>query len=270
MAIFTFTGATSVRMTSLNLSVLNRMAIDENQSARVHWIGGGIDFSLVGTGLQASVANGHLTGLTGAVTGLFTSATINTAEVSLSIYQLALDGAAFYSLYAAKDWHGMLDLMTSGRDEIHGAAAGDTLSGGAGGDMILGMQGADKLLGGTGNDSLYGGSGSDTLVGGMGDDKFVFDSAIGKSVDVITDFGQGDSIVLWRAFFADIGAADHFLHKFEIGAEATSAATRVIYNAATGDLSYDQDGSGTAHAAVVFAHLEAGLHLTYHDFTLTN
>lgn len=257
-------------MTSFSLGFLKDMAIDDSQTTRVHWAGTVGDLTLTGTNLQASVTSGHLTGLTGSLSGLFATFFSSPTNIMTSVYDLTLDGATFYNLYAAKDWHGLLSLVTSGRDDIHGSVGRDVLSGGAGGDLIMGMEGSDTIIGGKGNDTLYGDGGSDTMVGGLGDDRFGFESAIGKSVDVISDFSVGDSIVLWRIFFADIGSADHFRHAFHVGAEATSAATRVIYNAATGDLSYDQDGSATAHTAVVFAHLDAGLHLTYHDFTLTN
>lgn len=270
MAIFSFSGAQGVRMTSFSLGFLKDMVIDDSQSTRLHWAGPIGDFTLTGTDLQATVTSGHLTGLTGSLGGLFATFFSSPTNIMTSVYDLTLDGATFYNLYAAKDWHGLLDLVTSGRDEIHGTAGRDVLSGGAGGDLIQGMKGSDNILGGKGNDTLYGDDGSDTMVGGLGDDRFGFDSAIGKSVDVISDFSRGDSILLWRAFFADIGSGDNFRHAFEVGAAATSANTRVFYDAATGDLSYDQDGSGTAHAAIVFAHLDAGLSLTYHDFTLTN
>ena len=49
------------------------------------------------------------------------------------------------------------------------------------------------------------------------------------------------------------------------GAAAHDSTDRIIYNASTGALSYDADGTG-ATAAVQFAQLSSGLALTNQDF----
>ena len=48
---------------------------------------------------------------------------------------------------------------------------------------------------------------------------------------------------------------------------AHDADDRVVYNSATGALFYDADGTGAA-AAVRFAILDPGLHLTRADFAI--
>jgi serralysin len=53
----------------------------------------------------------------------------------------------------------------------------------------------------------------------------------------------------------------------KIGAFATTAQQRIIYNSATGGLFYDADGTG-ASAQVQFAQLKAGLALTTANFGL--
>ena len=50
-------------------------------------------------------------------------------------------------------------------------------------------------------------------------------------------------------------------------AAATTAAQRILYDSATGGLSYDSDGSG-ATAAVAFATLGTGLALTNSSFSV--
>ena len=79
-------------------------------------------------------------------------------------------------------------------DTLMGGKWNDTLNGGAGNDDLEGGAGSDSLNGGAGNDYLYGGSGSDILVGGAGNDTFAY--ALGDGVDVIKDYGVGDTVKL--------------------------------------------------------------------------
>ena len=51
------------------------------------------------------------------------------------------------------------------------------------------------------------------------------------------------------------------------GTSAQDADDRIIYDAATGQLYYDADGSGSG-AQVLFATLNANLSLTASDFTV--
>ncbi|MCZ8141182.1 MAG: calcium-binding protein, partial [Acetobacteraceae bacterium] len=151
-----------------------------------------------------------------------------------------------------------------------GAAGSDTLAGiedvqgGSGNDSLLGDGLASLLDGGSGNDSLSGGGGDDTLngaygndllIGGAGRDQFIF------NVEDVGETIQGysvadDTILLDNAIFTGIGAAGSTLaaSAFTIGTAATTADHRIIYNATTGALLYDADGSGEG-AAVQFATL---------------
>lgn len=80
----------------------------------------------------------------------------------------------------------MIGLPPGPEYSVTGVPAGiegdDDLRGGAGNDLISGDGG---------NDSLTGGEDDDTLTGGAGDDVFVYDA--GDGVDIITDFGAGNS-----------------------------------------------------------------------------
>lgn len=103
-----------------------------------------------------------------------------------------------------------------GSDRIQGGQDADSLSGDAGNDTINGNRGNDSIEGGTGNDSLRGGQDNDTISGGAGNDvisgdvgidrltggdgvdRFVFGtgtSAVGATVDTVTDFQQGSDVI---------------------------------------------------------------------------
>jgi Ca2+-binding RTX toxin-like protein len=128
---------------------------------------------------------------------------------------------------------------------------------------------ANVLVGNSGNDVLNGMTGNDTLTGGGGADQFVFSTAItgGNNVDTITDFTVNvDKIVLDHTIFSAAGATGGLIAAaFTSGAE--TADSRIVYDANTGHLSYDADGSGAA-AAIQFATVAAHLSLTAKDFMI--
>ena len=143
------------------------------------------------------------------------------------------------------------------------------------------MGGAQKntLNGGDGNDTLIGAGESDTLTGGAGSDVFMFDAPLqvpdaygnlsSSGIDTITDFTVGvDRIHIDdNAFPAlPLTSTGAFLDiHLVIGAAATSAEDRIVYDSSTGNLFYDPDGDG-AQAQVQFAQLQTGLALTAADF----
>ncbi|MGD7322671.1 calcium-binding protein [Ralstonia pseudosolanacearum] len=61
----------------------------------------------------------------------------------------------------------------AGADTVYGGDGNDSIDGGADNDYLYGEAGDDALLGGSGNDTLYGGNGNDTLEGGAGNDYLV-------------------------------------------------------------------------------------------------
>ncbi|MDX3909060.1 MAG: polysaccharide lyase family 7 protein [Sphingobium sp.] len=151
-------------------------------------------------------------------------------------------------------------------NELSGNASANKLAGMAGNDRIFGLDGNDKLDGGNGSDWLFGGNGVDQLSGGRGNDYFVFNTAPGEK-DKITDFNVADdTLVFDNAFFAALGGDGQLsAAAFAIGKAATTVGQHLLYNSATGVLSYDADGSGSG-AAVQIATLTSGLHLTSADF----
>lgn len=133
-------------------------------------------------------------------------------------------------------------------------------------NRLVGNDAANVLSGGGGNDTLDGRGGMDVLTGGAGADQFLFSTPpSGVGFDTITDFSHrgGDRIVLSLAVFPKLGAGGLLAEEaFAAGkglTEAGTAATRVVYDSATGDLYYDPDGAGGA-AAVQFARLGVAAH----------
>jgi Ca2+-binding RTX toxin-like protein len=148
------------------------------------------------------------------------------------------------------------NLDLTGGDPINavGNELANVINGNNGDNVLAGFQGNDTLRGGAGNDTLAGGPGADTLTGGPGSDRFVFDSLeTSQKRDLITDFAAGeDKIVLSSDAFTGLtGAGALTADQFGVGAKATTAAQRVIYNPVTGALSYDADGKGAGAAVVV-------------------
>ncbi|MGO4837574.1 calcium-binding protein, partial [Rhizobiaceae sp. 2RAB30] len=139
---------------------------------------------------------------------------------------------------------------------ISGQDGNDTLAGLAGNDRLAGGTGNDALDGGAGNDFLSGGAGADTIATGLGSDIILFDAALGASnVDTISDFAPpSDLIQLENAVFSALRPGALSSDAFQVGAAAADAADRIIYNASTGALFYDADGSG-AGTQVQFATL---------------
>ena len=148
----------------------------------------------------------------------------------------------------------------SGNDSFIGSGGNDLIEGAGGNDSLDAGNGADTLVGGTGNDSLWGRSGADT---------FVFREAGSANADNIADFASGqDTIALDNATLTALGAEGRFAigdARFYAAAGATGghdASDRIVYNTSTGQLYYDDDGSG-AHAAQLLAtHVAATLAAT--------
>jgi Ca2+-binding RTX toxin-like protein len=157
---------------------------------------------------------------------------------------------------------------TTGNDLIRGFAGADRISGAAGDDVLSGGSGNDSLRGQDGHDRLNGGLGHDVLAGGAGRDWFDFTTVLSaKNADTMLGFNTAeDMIALKKTVYTAVGAA-LTASEFHIGSGAHDGSDRVIYNSATGSLSYDADGTG-ALAAVRFATLDKGLALSFADFVI--
>lgn len=153
-----------------------------------------------------------------------------------------------------------------GDDLMTGSKTRDDLIGQGGNDTLNGAGGRDVLLGGAGADHLVGGRGAERMAGGADTDHFVFNTA-SEGGDRITDFAHGtDLIDLSGAAFGLTGLLVDGA-SFVTGGAATTAAATVLYDAATGVLSFDADGTGVG-SAVTLAVLTNHAALTAADLTV--
>jgi len=150
---------------------------------------------------------------------------------------------------------------------LQGFGGNDLANGLAGNDFLLGNAGNDKLIGGLGDDILSGGAGNDTLTGGAGNDTFLFDTVpADNGIDRIIDFKPvSDTIQLDSAIFTQLTIGTLGKGNFVNAIDAIDDNDYLIYDKASGALSYDADGNG-AEAAVQIAVLGSHPALTFVDF----
>jgi serralysin len=126
----------------------------------------------------------------------------------------------------------------------------------------------NALAGNDGDNVIDGGKGSDRLAGGAGNDTFVFANALGSSnVDAVTDFvAADDTFRLDDAVFKGVAIGALSSDAFFAGTAAHDTSDRIVYNATSGALFFDRDGSGSTYAAVQFATLENHAAISNSDF----
>lgn len=142
------------------------------------------------------------------------------------------------------------------------------------GDTLTGNVGTQYLDGRGGNDTINGRAGNDVLTGGLGNDIFVFNTALSANVDTIADFsnstGNNDTIRLDDAIFSGLALGALNPASFALS-DAATADARIIYDASTGALYYDANGSTNGLTdALRFATLGAATHptITAADFVV--
>ncbi|MCP9850993.1 Ig-like domain-containing protein, partial [Cyanobium sp. Morenito 9A2] len=197
--------------------------------------------------------------------------TTNLASNSSKIISVTAQGSVNFTSLVVTDLAG--NRATSSTQIILGTSGNDTIQGFSSDQLIYGFSGNDILNGGSGSDTLIGGSGNDTLTGGSGPDRFRFSSPLNATTnrDPITDFSiaDGDSIELENAVFTAFSTPGTLAaNAFAIGASAATSAQHLLYDSATGLLSYDADGN-SAGASIAFAQLTPGLALTSGQFAIT-
>lgn len=135
--------------------------------------------------------------------------------------------------------------------------------------LFSGTAANDTIVMNSGVNEVHGGKGSDIIWAKAGADSFHFDTAIGTDVDTIHNFSaKADSIYLAASVFGKLPTFDGALSDSAFALDtAKDANTRIIYDTKNGSLYYDSDGTGSK-AAVLFAHLDAGLAMTADHFHL--
>jgi len=126
----------------------------------------------------------------------------------------------------------------------------------------------NDIRGNDGANTIAGGHGDDVLIGHGGVDSFLFDTALNaaNNVDEIVDFHANiDKVVLDNDVFQGISLGTLAPGRFHMGAAATTATQRIIYNEGNGYLLYDEDGTGGI-AQIRFAILDPDLALDNEDF----
>ena len=167
-----------------------------------------------------------------------------------------------------------------GNDIIYGKSGDDLLRGGSGNDTLVGGSGNDTVVGDAGNDTIVGSAGYDILTGSAGADSFVYNTdatftSYAVGVDTITDFNhsQGDKIVLDKTTFNTItstaGTGFSNASDFKITSSGAASTAKIIYDAVSGQLFYNQNGSVAGFGSGgLFATLTGAPTLTANDFVV--
>lgn len=125
----------------------------------------------------------------------------------------------------------------------------------------------NELSGNDGANWLDGKVGHDLLIGYGGADTFAFTTQVdGANSDIFVGFEPGiDKVALDDAVFAGLTVGALPAGAFHIGRFAADADDRILYEAETGKLFFDPDGTGP-QAAQFFASMHEGLALSASDF----
>lgn len=140
--------------------------------------------------------------------------------------------------------------------------------------MLLGGDGSDTLSGEAGDDALNGGTGIDSLSGSTGNDIFIFNAVDAfTNRDTIVSFGNAvgndDTLHLSGTIFTGLALGAISANQLVIGSTAQDSSDRIIYNATTGALYFDSDGTGaSASAQLQFAAMNTGVVVTNVDFVI--
>jgi len=186
----------------------------------------------------------------------------------------------------------------AGNDSVIGSVGNDTVTAGTGSDTVASGDGNDTITGGTdtlgdslsggaGNDSIASGASNDSIDAGAGNDTILIDTAVNltvaggagqdtfaiantSSLTTITDFSIADNDIISFASAVFTSLSNPILaDNLVIGADNVVALDTndfLLYNSATGSLSYDADGNGVNAAVEVALLTPTGLALTEANF----
>lgn len=156
-----------------------------------------------------------------------------------------------------------------GQDTLVGGAGRDRLQSGQSDDLLFGGEGDDRLVGGADSDWLAGDAGQDYLKGGANADQFFFQSRKAGG-DIVADFdaAEGDQIVVSaKGFGGRLETGVLSKNQFSLGSDAANRNTRLIYEAATGNLFFDADGTGSQKQTLI-ANFKANSVLSSHHISV--
>lgn len=181
-----------------------------------------------------------------------------------------LYGGAGNDFYYVENRFDLVDEDDIGADGLDTVFAGISFS--LRGSQILGnienlvlRDGAVWAVGNSLSNTIHGNLAANTLTGGAGQDSFVFRTALSGGIDRIADFTViDDTIALDDAVFTGLALGILAVGNFVVGPAAQDLSDRIIYNAATGALIYDANGSAAGGAKQI-ATLSAGLALSAAD-----
>lgn len=127
--------------------------------------------------------------------------------------------------------------------------------------------GKDTLSGGDAGDTLWGGTGHDVLTGGAGNDTFGLDTRTADA-DRIVDFTRGhDTLALFLEDFDPDEPVDLTpLLRVGAGHAASGSHSQLLFDTATHQLWYDDDGALSGSDTVLCATLEGVDTLSLGDF----
>ncbi|MGL5942308.1 MAG: GDSL-type esterase/lipase family protein [Waterburya sp.] len=160
---------------------------------------------------------------------------------------------------------GLLSTEDLVADGIHPNAAGYQAIGNAWYNSLVGqdtLTGVEHITGTvfsdrlTGNDQaniLFGNGGADILSGGEGSDRFLYEN-LDSETDTITDFSDGDQLVISAAGFnASLGIETSLTEVVLVSDLNPSSGTGAsfLYQTDTGLLSFDPDGNGSIAASEI-------------------
>lgn len=257
------TGGTTFFMPE-HLEQLKVTARSDNFSASGFEVYGNISDNVIATGRWADTINGGLgqdTMVGGAGNDIYIVQ--SQGDVIIEHDSQGVDQVRVY----VSSW-----TLAAGTEYLIGYSQADSrLTGNNADNLIIGDIGNDTIFGGLGNDILSGWTGDDSLTGGLGEDSFAFGSRplAGKG-DRVTDFSHSQDVFLLVASdggaFSALAVGELALDAFGvIGSGPVDATDRILYNPATGRLSYDPDGNGEA-VAMTMAMLENRAFLSAADF----
>ncbi|MCC7410775.1 MAG: M10 family metallopeptidase [Gammaproteobacteria bacterium] len=169
---------------------------------------------------------------------------------------IVIDGSGYDTVTAVIDYTlpaSIEVLILGGRAALNGT--GNALD-----NVLRGNAAANALTGMDGDDVLIGNGGADTLIGGAGRDTFVFATPADGAIVRLPDFLSGTDVLrLAPAAFASL-PADAFAPLpadwLAYGPVAVDASHVLLFDGASGYLSYDADANGPG-PAVPFARIDS-------------